>query len=946
MLPIFPSSNTDFIGSAHDAGGPYLPLAGGTMLGIIYGKGGTSSRLDLTELSGSKLQYGTLSLEVATNLSFNVSGVPKVTVLASGFVGIGITSPTATLHINTGSAANDATGIKLKINSAWTDWSMEVTGAGAIFQSSGGSVKNLLNPGGNSYITAGNVGIGTTSPGARLDVATNPAANTGISYGVRSVITGGANNTNTAGYFEATGASTNVALQTVGRCSFAGNTDQVGTFDLRGNQSSTLGNLFIGDYGSGGYSAGNGGTIVFAGSTVGQSSVDSTFAYIKGVKNNSTYNDAAGALVFGTQTSGSGGAVLSTVTEKMRIAANGKVGIGTPSPTSTLQVVGDSNLGGFVVSNAGLLTAGTVPVARITGLGTMATAAATDYLPLTQSAIPTSFVDLFGTTRGVIKKLDYTIIGPVTNTSNVGIAELFTVAATLGSGGGANYYARMTQVVVPFSNVETMNAVFGEIAYTYHYGTGVVSNLVGKYVICGQIANAGAVTTLIGLHVNAFSQSTGVVASQSSLLISGNRTGAGTTTDRRAININALSNSGTITDTYGIYIGSQTSGTQTNLPFSIYSSDAGAKMYHAGNVGIGTTSPANKLHVFSSAAPARFEMAGSFNVNLASSANLPYWQFLNSANNAVVAAGLDADSLNLGRGNVRIIGVDTPATAPIPARLYVVGDGTNPAAIFNTGNVGIGTTSPAANLHINSTIAGAGIRLSQSDSVNHYTRLRESGQDGFGGAFLDAYYDGYQVLALSFTPASNKPSIIYGSRFSSISKSLTISIRGGADVMTFDNAGYVGIGTTSPSAKLQIDGIAASDPVLFRVKNGSYPGSVRLEADPAGNSSVALTLQDYSATIKYAIQVSNGGYLECRNTTNTLVFGASAAGFTVSGLTISSAGVVTAGTVPVARLSGIVPTANLGTGTANATTYLRGDQTWQPVTGGNNLDAIYNAMMN
>ena len=129
--------------------------------------------------------------------------------------------------------------------------------------------------------------------------------------------------------------------------------------------------------------------------------------------------------------------------------------------------------------------------------------------------------------------------------------------------------------------------------------------------------------------------------------------------------------------------------------------------------------------------------------------------------------------------------------------------------------------------------------------------------------------------------------------------------------------GKVGIGTASPSAKLQIDGIAGSDPVLFRVKNGTYPGSVRLEADPAGNASVALTLQDYTATVKYAIQVSNGGYLECRNTNNTLVFGASAAGFTVSGLTISSAGVVTAGTVPAARVTGLT-----------------------------DLEAIYNSMLN
>jgi len=66
------------------------------------------------------------------------------------------------------------------------------------------------------------------------------------------------------------------------------------------------------------------------------------------------------------------------------------------------------------------------------------------------------------------------------------------------------------------------------------------------------------------------------------------------------------------------------------------------------------------------------------------------------------------------------------------------------------------------------------------------------------------------VLALSFDSALNKPSIIYGSRFSNTSKNLTISIRGGADVMTFDNAGNVGIGTTAPGTRLQTSGTIRS----------------------------------------------------------------------------------------------------------------------------------------
>jgi len=56
-------------------------------------------------------------------------------------------------------------------------------------------------------------------------------------------------------------------------------------------------------------------------------------------------------------------------------------------------------------------------------------------------------------------------------------------------------------------------------------------------------------------------------------------------------------NSGTITNSYGLYVGDITSGIQTNTPFSIYSSDSNAYNYFAGDTGIGTKTPQNKLNV-------------------------------------------------------------------------------------------------------------------------------------------------------------------------------------------------------------------------------------------------------------------------------------------------------------------------------------------------------------
>ena len=212
-----------------------------------------------------------------TPISFGTNGSQKATILANGNVGIGESNPATKLDV--------AGLIKVAENSNTAFYGgdyVRVFGSGQEygFRNSGGATKANISMSGNSYFNGGNVGIGTSSPTAKLQISYN------------------------GGHTSGNVALANSSLDLYNP--LAANTDEKGS------------------------------VLTFSDNYFGGSSYSrTTRAAIKG-GTDTVGNTADGFLAFYTD---SGGA--NSMPERMRINHDGYVGIGTDAPTHKLHVAGD-----------------------------------------------------------------------------------------------------------------------------------------------------------------------------------------------------------------------------------------------------------------------------------------------------------------------------------------------------------------------------------------------------------------------------------------------------------------------------------------------------------------------------------------------------------------------------------------------------------------------------
>jgi hypothetical protein len=233
------------------------------------------------------------------------------------------------------------------------------------------------------------------------------------------------------------------------------------------------------------------------------------------------------------------------------------------------------------------------------------------------------------------------------------------------------------------------------------------------------------------------------------------------------------------TSAYGIkrlgFFVSRTASDYTTLPTESMS------ITNAGNVGVGTTSPGERLTVNSN---------GSINSVLKINA-------LDNRGASRYALQIDDNDVN-SRGSVYI---DT-ATGP---------------SIITTGNVGIGTTSPLAKFHVQSgglSTASGNYQfnaLFQTQNSNSEILEIKSVRTAAGTDWttagkriqmrIDSTYMGY----MQFNGNSNSYGISFGTGYTTTAPG-NVSER-----MRITSAGNVGIGTTSPSHALDVSGTIATD---------------------------------------------------------------------------------------------------------------------------------------
>jgi hypothetical protein len=335
------------------------------------------------------------------------------------------------------------------------------------------------------------------------------------------------------------------------------------------------------------------------------------------------------------------------------------------------------------------------------------------------------------------------------------------------------------------------------------------------------------------------------------------------------------------------------SGTSGYLPkFTSQQTLGNSIVYDDGvDVGIGTTNPLGRLDVVGANTYEPIRAITNSASNLESGANATIGLSVNNSNTTAgngIAVSFATATTNSTLYGVGAIGFNnlTHTTLGVPQGKFQIitrdsgGGLTQKLTIDTTGYVGIGTASPSNNLSIGAAAGKIGFQRGSGDG--EYCTM------GFKSTSGNDRY----VFEINNTSGTGELRLNQGGTSTPIGMTFYTN---NTERMRIDSSGNVGIGTTSPSFKLQVDAASVDANIVANVTSGY--GGIGVYA--AGTNKVVLGYA--GANANYGSQTIAGDVVLKTNNTNFHINTGS--GNSVTTAYFSSAGNVGIGNVsPGARL--------------------------------------------
>ena len=323
-----------------------------------------------------------------------------------------------------------------------------------------------------------------------------------------------------------------------------------------------------------------------------------------------------------------------------------------------------------------------------------------------------------------------------------------------------------------------------------------------------------------------------------------------------------------ISEAYGINLnGDSTHPIQINATLLVgYNASGGSygtnNAYIAGNVGIGTTSPLGNLDVNTTANTSINITAGSTGLSrlifgTTSGNNRGFIDYDNTSSvRAMIFRTNESEAMRITSGG--ILGFNG-SSAPGNASLDKMSIGYlnssygwiqtwngTPLVLNKEGNnVGIGTTSPSATLTVSKAASNYMFDLENASEVAFKLRTYNSGSNN--GSSTPAF-----IYGLHYNTQENAAIRFYRGG-GTTGGFLTFTTSDGTEKMRLDASGNLGIGTTSPDAKLRVEGTGYFSSYITAISatgnNGSpYAGNFYSGDDSSAIWRAALGLQHNANT--------------------------------------------------------------------------------------------------